>query len=1119
MSLWGHVRVREDLLDKSLDQEVAPSLHRVVAGEGHRIYVDSREFIERTYVTKFMRDLVSDLISRVSAGRGGTIALPSAFGGGKTHTLIFIYHLFKNPELLKSVVPGASDEVVRDVSLVVVDGTHKAFSPSPIEPLTVGGRTIKTLWGYIAHQLGTYDSVKELDEKLVAPEMYGVSQILRDKKVLILVDELGIYYRRLARAPRPEERELLTKYVDQVVLFMRILSEYSKNSKTVVVVSIPAESTDKGLEPEPGYEEFVEKVGKEIFRAAERAGKPVTTSEDFTNILKKRIFEEVKSSGAELAASRFSNLRVSYSEEFEDLVDEVRDSYPFHPHFIKTLRDVVERNKNLQKTRDALRIARVVVRRLWKSKSNALLITPSDIDLRDHELRSLIITEDYRSFDNVIDKIINKTIKELPVPPEVSPEVYRDLAYRLALYVFLRTYVYKPHLEPMNVFPTKREVITATYDPLRYEAYEVSPKRVSELLDEISSGGVDYRVPHLYVKEGRYWVTTFLDINELIENEASKVEDSKALSHIMNEVRELYVKPYDVSKGGSAEARFLSSVPYILLRPEVIDFDDQKYVLVTVLEPVSGFRCREIVEGDIYKLIYYRASGNSVVPRRNKNTVTVMLSDDNDMWGRVKKEVKRLIACDNLRKTIERQYAEKTVAKILKEELSEMYNKIKKSFMLHLFNYFKYLVFPDHAEGVDVARCVPLEKSGKTLLEIAEVSLNNNGKTFEETSDFDILPYLIKGSKEWSDELRVGDVKKIFYENPAKPMVPSRFVSDLVMTGIRNLKIGLLRDEKVFFKEIEGLEKISEVLDSDVIIPWPKAVDALLKILERVEEIPSEGCVNRRYYTVIHEDGEIPLYELKTRRPHDYAYIFKDSKVVLRSERVCDTFELELMRKEVLVDLSGEFPNQVDVNVLVKRIGRFSSEVRLRVSEGTVEPASGVPDFEALWVLRTPSAPGEYTYFIEGLSEGVQPRRNVLKVRVVEKAMCSDKTPAVNTVCDSIVFSGSIPVDVLIEALRSLKKAVRGVKRVRKSSIKVLPYGESDKRSKLEVVAEDIKLEDLEAVSRSLKQVFGVVAGIMCESLVVYFEGGGVVEDVEELENLNKRISGCKASLAYCCRG
>ncbi|MEM1703677.1 MAG: hypothetical protein QXQ31_06460, partial [Zestosphaera sp.] len=76
-----------------------------------------------------------------------------------------------------------------------------------------------------------------------------------------------------------------------------------------------------------------------------------------------------------------------------------------------------------------------------------------------------------------------------------------------------------------------------------------------------------------------------------------------------------------------------------------------------------------------------------------------------------------------------------------------------------------------------------------------------------------------------------------------------------------------------------------------------------------------------------------------------------------------------------------------------------------------------------------------------------------------------------------------------------------------------------DKRSKLEVVAEDIKLEDLEAVSRSLKQVFGVVAGIMCESLVVYFEGGGVVEDVEELENLNKRISGCKASLAYCCRG
>lgn len=1113
MSLWEHVKIREDLLDKSLDAKMAPSLNEVVLGTGHRIYVDSTEFIKRTYITTPLRDLIKHVVERLARSEGGTMLIPSAFGGGKTHAMILMYHLFKKPSLLKDVgiASGLADlgEPFKDVLLVVVDGTYKELAPSPLDPLIVGDQVIRTLWGYIAYKLGKYEAARSYDEKLIAPDVYGISQIIGDSKVLMLFDELAYYYRRLSRAPRPEEEKLLKNYAEQVIMFLRALSEYAERSKVVLIISIPAKHTDKGLEPEPGYEDFVNKVVKEVYRTAIRVGELVATAEDFAMILKTRIFSEIKKEGADIAYERYLYLHRDYRDEIADIAGKIADMYPFHPHFIEALRDVVEINKDLQKTRDALRIARMVVRKLLESKREVLLITPADIDLRDSEIRSSILTESYRDFDNVIDKII-RTTKSIPTPNSVEPNVYRELALRLVLYVFLKTYVYKPKLEPESAFPAKREIVTAVYDPLVYERYGLSPKVAAELLTQLASGEVEYRVPHLYTKEGRYWVTTLLDLNELIKNEADKVEEYEALGVIKRDIENLYARPFDFSKSYELKISVLGKTPYVISRPEPLELDEKVYTLVTVIEPVTDVAEGYVRGGGIYDLVFYKVSGGSRAIRRYSNTVVVLLSNSLAQWEKIKEQARRLIACRKLKAMIDKQIADKITAKFLKEQLTELEKEIERRLLTLIFNYFNYVAFPDYERG-KVVKVVRLNATSKTFLEAVEITLKNNNKVVLEDEEFDVLPYILKGSGEWSEELSIDDIEKIFFEDPAKPMIPQGFVMKLVKVGIENLKIGVLRRsknmERVFFKKAEGVESLEELLANDIVIPWARAAEIQLSRMEKVYEILRDECVERKYYVAAYEGKEYPLYELRELRPKDYLYVFKNSKLTLVTEKVCDTFEIEHEEK-LSIPAESEARDYIDINVLVKKVGKFNKKVVLKVSDGLIEPSEGIPDFRAVWRIPMPKGVGSYVYSIEGSSEGMTPKKSTLQLTVFERYQCSERVPATGTLCSKFELLSPASTEELHNILTSTQKAVRGVKVVERCFISVtLP---SRAGAEISIEASKVDIDDVLTLIKSLQRAFGLKVNIEGKSLVISLESGEIISP-DELEKIKLKIN-------FCCR-
>jgi predicted AAA+ superfamily ATPase len=1125
MNLWKYVSIRKDVFDEALDEKVAPSLSDVVFGKTHKAYMDPEEFINITYVTSTIKKIVKEVINSFITSTGKIIMLPSAYGGGKTHIMILLYHLTRKPSLLSRVL-GEQEKhlqhVLEDVTVIVIDGTDKRTAPSPLpdETLEEGDAKIKTLWGYIAYRLNLYDKIRMYDEMLISPEKVKLSEMFLGKKVLILIDELGIYYNRLKKVPA-EIADKLRGYPDQIVIFLRTLSEIVKDNNIVVILSIPAEVTESGFESEPGYEEFIMKIEHEVARMAIRAEKPIASSEDFVNILKKRLFENINSEGIRLVVKKLKDLYRDYNKLVKDIGAEVDYYYPFHPLFITTLRDIVERNKKLQKTRDALRIARKVVRNLY-GKQELSLIMPTDIDLKMEEIRILILTGKFLSFDAIIDKIISK-VKEIPVEEGINHEVYRDLAYRLVLYVFLRTFIYDPHLEPRSEFPAKNEIITGIYDPARYEQYFISPTMASDLLDKLSSGNIEYRVPHFYGKDGYYWVTRLLDIGELIEKEAERVEDLTAKNKVIEEIEKLYRRSYD--GGEEVKPKVFSLKPIIIPEPKLIEHDVPEYKLVIVTSPVKDLKEGTNTSGNIYDIIYYRPLGRQKTLRKYANTIVVLLSNNEDKWKEVIKIAKRIIATKKLEKNIKDEYKHmgENVIKILKGELDNMSKDLTNSLKFKLVaQYFNLIAYPYVKENKNVIEVKRVNPTMKTLVELAEETLKDENKIIEKkySEQFDVIARILEPDQKitWSKTMKVSDITSAFYENPELPMIPAEHVKIALLSGLKELKIGVIKEGNVYFKKIEGVAELSELNDTDVIIPAKDAVERQIGVLSREEEKEEGSTIIRHYYVAIYGKEEIPIKNLKLKYPDNYIDVFLNSDIKLHEEIIRRDFDVEIEPKELELKFD-EVPEQIFINVLVKSIGKFEDMVILKSeSEGCkVEPSSGIPNYKATWLIPVPKEQGKYTYSLR--AEGGKISKSVeFKLTIIKGKF---RSPEPLGKISEIILRGETDAVAVVKYLKVVSKSVLGSKIIKQCNLKVEFYDKMtlDGLEKfIQVDLKNVRIDDVEMVVKGLSSVFGQMAKLKCfGEIKLEIKGEGKVVDINSLSSVHREIKQSNIDVEYIC--
>jgi len=97
------VRLKEELRSGELAlAEFAADLHEVTQARCRPpIYEDPAQFFTLTYPTHALRELVKDVARRLAGQSDKAVRqLELTYGGGKTHTLITLYHLFRDPEAL-----------------------------------------------------------------------------------------------------------------------------------------------------------------------------------------------------------------------------------------------------------------------------------------------------------------------------------------------------------------------------------------------------------------------------------------------------------------------------------------------------------------------------------------------------------------------------------------------------------------------------------------------------------------------------------------------------------------------------------------------------------------------------------------------------------------------------------------------------------------------------------------------------------------------------------------------------------------------------------------------------------------------------------------------------------
>ena len=381
------LRIRREVED--LRYEPAVDLGDVVKGTAPEFVADPIAFFERTHLTDSMKALIIKSIMNllglksVSVGErrydvsSNLILLPSDLGGGKTHALILLYHIFNLISTAQSVEDATkklrvlSEDIADFVSeywadirrispkIVVMDCKYSDLAPSPIRPIEIAGKRIKTLWGYLGYELGKYDLVRRADERETAPYADDIFKVLNRSRALILVDEIGRYYDQSGLEP--------TRISVFLMNLAEVMSKYNI-SEVSVVISIPYEVKEKKAEAKAGMEyvhspELIKAINEVLSRPAIEIIKPVER-QDLAEILRKRIFDQSREELERLVEEFITReLGKGYPSQVVKVLDDrgfwkvVRSTYPFHPMFLDVLEKLAYKLPYLQRTRDAIKIA------------------------------------------------------------------------------------------------------------------------------------------------------------------------------------------------------------------------------------------------------------------------------------------------------------------------------------------------------------------------------------------------------------------------------------------------------------------------------------------------------------------------------------------------------------------------------------------------------------------------------------------------------------------------------------------------------------------------------------------------------------------------------------------
>lgn len=535
-----HLDIRQGRLDESV---FAANLAEVVLGNGREIYNNPVVFFSKTYFTAGLKNVAKTVIrglNGVEDAENRVISLQTGFGGGKTHTLISLYHICKwGKQSIKSQY--AQDLLSYTGNPEFETAKIAVFTNTTNDPAngrtTTDGITIQTIWGELAYQLGgkeAYEIVRKNDEQLISPAGLFKKVLAQYKPALILVDELADYCVK-ASARKAGNSSL----ADQTISFMQELTEAVAGTQNcVAVITLPASPQEVGNTPEA--QAILNSLQKRVSRVGADT-QPVADDEIY-EVIRRRLFEEVGDSEViEATASKYLEMYQQFWTELPtnatktEYKQRIIKSYPFHPELVDIFRVRWASHHDFQRTRGVLRLLAAIVSDLWKRQQslpgNNLLIHSGKVNFANLDAMSGQLKKLYgNGYDAVISAdVAGSASNSFKIDGNKNEYGQWYLTQSMASVILMNSFGSDGANKGVSVQELKLHLLTP--DGFNHNS-------INGALDELESTA--YYLYYAQTGSGgkRYWFHTKPNINILINQAKNDIKGPEIEAEILRRIAE-----------------------------------------------------------------------------------------------------------------------------------------------------------------------------------------------------------------------------------------------------------------------------------------------------------------------------------------------------------------------------------------------------------------------------------------------------------------------------------------------------------------------------------------------------------------------------------------------------
>jgi len=683
---------------------------------------DGNDYFAKTFITEGMSVLLTKGMARLAGKSNDSVFhLKQAMGGGKTHLMVGFGLLARNTTLRANQIAEVPHQ----------DG----FSEAKVAAFNGRNNPATYIWGEIAKQLGKESLFREYWESgAKAPDEAAWIELFEgDEPILLLLDEMPPYFHYYST------QQLGDGTVADVITraFANMLTAAQKKSNVCVVVSdLEAAYDTGGRLIQQALNDATQELGR-----AEVGITPVNLeSNEIYEILRKRLFDSMppKTDIQEIAsiyASRLSEAAKAKSVErsAEALVEEIEETYPFHPRF-KNLVALFKENESFRQTRGLMELVSRLLKSVWNRADNdVFLIGAQHFDLSLSEVREKLA--DISKMRDVIardlwssDQSAHAQVIDLNSEKNTSTQ-----AGTLLLTASLSTAVNS--VKGLS----ESELLECLIDPFR------QPSDFKNAFAELQKSAW-----YLHqTTDGRHYFDRQENLTKKLQGYADKAPQNKVDELIRHRLDEMYSPT-------SKEA-----YEKVLPLPEMEDAEAAaKYGRAMLIISPDGKTPPEVVSRFYEQLI-------------NKNNVLI-LSGDKSRMANIEKSARHVYDVKKTDKEISESH-------IQRKELEEKRTQYEQDFQATILSVFDKVLFPGQEKnGKDVLRNKPLDSTYTGTYngeeQVIKTLTSDPIKLYIDIKkNFDALKAkfesLLFGNQ---DEARVADLKDKIRQKTSMPWIPAK---------------------------------------------------------------------------------------------------------------------------------------------------------------------------------------------------------------------------------------------------------------------------------------------------------------------------------------------------------